>query len=218
MQVGQYNTVQAAVQGVASEGWAFYSGLGVSIAREIPFAFIQFPIYEALKRLTLEYADQQQISPSQGALCGSIAGSVAAAVTTPLDLLKTRQMIGHARQGVLSEIRLIVHTQYVSSQGMDDLPTWTHATHTPITRVRIVSSCRDFAEALARSFRVLCPESDGWLWVVTSSLVFMSSAVSVKRSRPPILLACLRFRLIQYEWQRPSTLSIDRSRRALHIR
>jgi solute carrier family 25 S-adenosylmethionine transporter 26 len=93
---------------------ALYSGLGVSIAREIPFAFIQFPTYEALKRLTAP-ADGSEGSPWRGPICGSVAGSVAAAITTPLDLLKTRQMLGHARGGPLSEIQAIIRQDGVAA-------------------------------------------------------------------------------------------------------
>lgn len=109
MQVGQFTTVLAAVRGVSREGnGAFYSGLGISIAREIPFAFIQFPIYEGLKRL---WPGGGELTPSQGALCGSVAGAAAAAATTPLDVLKTRQMLGHSRGGVVSEVRHIMQTE-----------------------------------------------------------------------------------------------------------
>lgn len=53
MQIGQYGSLREALSGVfAGGGWrGFYTGLGVSIARELPFAFVQFPLYEALKRL-----------------------------------------------------------------------------------------------------------------------------------------------------------------------
>lgn len=34
------------------------------------------------------------MSSLQGALCGSISGSFAAAITTPLDVVKTRLMLG----------------------------------------------------------------------------------------------------------------------------
>ena len=116
MQVGQYNSLRGAISGIVKEGGAvaFYSGLSISIAREIPFAFIQFPIYEALKRLWSGGANRE-ISPSQGALCGSVAGSVAAAATTPLDLLKTRQMLGHAKHGLLRETSEIIRAEGVGA-------------------------------------------------------------------------------------------------------
>ena len=110
MQVGQFTTLPAAVRGVALEGGvsAFYSGLGVSIAREIPFAFIQFPVYEALKRAWSSRRTKEPLSPTEVAVCGSIAGSLAAAATTPLDLLKTRQMLGATPDGLLAETRRII--------------------------------------------------------------------------------------------------------------
>ena len=117
MQVGQFHSMVEAVRGIAAEGgWhAFYSGLTVSIAREIPFAFIQFPIYEALKRLWAR-GSEDSLSPTRVALCGSVAGAVAAAATTPLDLLKTRQMLGgpSGLSGLIAEARSIVTADGVS--------------------------------------------------------------------------------------------------------
>lgn len=122
MQVRQFVTLPAAVRGIAAEGGfnAFYSGLAVSIAREIPFAFIQFPIYEALKRFLVSSAEEEALSPTRIALCGSFAGAVAAAATTPLDLLKTRQMLGGATglSGLVAEARVIVATEGVSGLFM----------------------------------------------------------------------------------------------------
>lgn len=120
MQVGQHASLRDALSSVAREG-AFYNGLAVSIFREIPFAFIQFPIYEALKRLW-SGRGTEELTPSQGALCGAIAGSVAAAATTPLDLLKTRQMLGHARGGIAHEVRTIVREDGASGLFRGILP------------------------------------------------------------------------------------------------
>jgi len=118
MQVGQYSSLPAAVRGIAAEGGvhAFFSGLTISIAREIPFAFIQFPIYEGLKRMWASGTNDDALSPTRVALCGAVAGAVAAAATTPLDLLKTRQMLGGASglAGLTSEARLIVAQDGVS--------------------------------------------------------------------------------------------------------
>ncbi|VDP91368.1 unnamed protein product [Echinostoma caproni] len=58
-----------------------YRGYLSTISREIPFSFIQFPVWEQLKvRLT-------------SAFCGSLAGCTAGAITTPLDVAKTRIML-----------------------------------------------------------------------------------------------------------------------------
>jgi solute carrier family 25 S-adenosylmethionine transporter 26 len=76
-----------------------YRGYGITLMREVPFAFIQFPLYERLK---VEWAKWQgkETSPIQAASCGSFAGGVAAALTTPLDVVKTRLMLGADRAGV----------------------------------------------------------------------------------------------------------------------
>jgi hypothetical protein len=54
-----------------------------TVMREIPFSAIQFPLYEGLKR---KWGEQQgaPVNSLQAGLCGSFAGSIAAAVTTPL--------------------------------------------------------------------------------------------------------------------------------------
>jgi len=76
-----------------------YRGYGITLMREVPFAFIQFPLYERLK---VEWAARQgkETSPIQAASCGSFAGGVAAALTTPLDVVKTRLMLGADKAGV----------------------------------------------------------------------------------------------------------------------
>jgi solute carrier family 25 (mitochondrial S-adenosylmethionine transporter), member 26 len=69
--------------------------------REIPFCCIQFPLYEYLKQCKYD-SDHHRPSnhPALAALCGSLAGVVAAAATTPLDVLKTRCMLGTDQHSV----------------------------------------------------------------------------------------------------------------------
>lgn len=80
----------------------FYRGFGTTILREIPFALIQFPLYEAGKRYwagLLRKPGPNGVPPAkaldgwQCACVGSVSGGVAAALTTPLDVVKTRLML-----------------------------------------------------------------------------------------------------------------------------
>lgn len=80
-----------------------YRGWGITVMREVPFTVIQFPLWEALKRWSSS-SSSGQVSAAQSALYGSLSGAVAAGLTTPLDVLKTRMMLAEERQnaGVLT--------------------------------------------------------------------------------------------------------------------
>ncbi|KAG2344417.1 mitochondrial carrier [Suillus weaverae] len=71
----------------------FYRGFWTTIMREIPFTSLQFPLYEFLKHRLSIYLDRIPLHAHEAAVCGSIAGGTAAALTTPLDVLKTRVML-----------------------------------------------------------------------------------------------------------------------------
>jgi len=60
--------------------------------REIPFTSLQFPLYELLK-VQLARKLGRKLHAHEAAVCGSFAGAVSAAATTPLDVLKTRVML-----------------------------------------------------------------------------------------------------------------------------
>ncbi|KAG2352141.1 mitochondrial carrier domain-containing protein, partial [Suillus spraguei] len=71
----------------------FYRGFWTTIMREIPFTSLQFPLYEFLKHRLSIYLDRKPLYAHEAAVCGSIAGGTVAALTTPLDVLKTRVML-----------------------------------------------------------------------------------------------------------------------------
>ncbi|XP_048347669.1 S-adenosylmethionine mitochondrial carrier protein [Sphaerodactylus townsendi] len=66
-----------------------YRGYKSTVLREIPFSLVQFPLWESLK-VSLSYLQIIRVDCWQSTSC---AGGFAAAVTTPLDVAKTRIML-----------------------------------------------------------------------------------------------------------------------------
>ncbi|KAI7899990.1 mitochondrial carrier domain-containing protein [Cokeromyces recurvatus] len=94
MQTKQFKKTSAAVSNVLrTEGiLGLYRGFLSTVAREIPFTCIQFPLYEYFKRRYAVFKGRRT-EPYEAALMGSLAGAIAAASTTPLDVCKTRIML-----------------------------------------------------------------------------------------------------------------------------
>ena len=88
-----------------------YRGGGITILREIPFTIIQFSLWEYVKRTYSERQTQRIgrqagfVTASESALFGSFAGAVAAGLTTPLDVLKTRIMLARREGEGAADIR-----------------------------------------------------------------------------------------------------------------
>ncbi|KAG2233285.1 hypothetical protein INT48_001597 [Thamnidium elegans] len=98
MQIRQFNTTFSAVSSVLrTEGLlGFYRGFLSTVAREIPFTC-------------------SVVEPYEAALIGSLAGGIGAAITTPLDVCKTRIMLSSKTDpgdkvytGIVSTMRRII--------------------------------------------------------------------------------------------------------------
>ncbi|XP_059800266.1 mitochondrial S-adenosylmethionine carrier protein isoform X2 [Hypanus sabinus] len=114
-------TQQVFIETIKQEGiLGLYRGFGSTVKREIPFALVQFPLWEFLKVTILSnsshtvvwwserfvqfclytglialwsWKQDHAVDSWQSAVCGAFAGGFAAAVTTPLDVAKTRIML-----------------------------------------------------------------------------------------------------------------------------
>lgn len=102
-----------------SEGFqGFYRGYFITVFREIPFSMIQFPIWEGFKDIIRERYGE--VTSWQSAICGSVAGAFSAAVTTPLDVIKTRLMlkkdsVGVEYRGVVDIIKRVATEEGMST-------------------------------------------------------------------------------------------------------
>ncbi|KAL2840988.1 mitochondrial carrier domain-containing protein [Aspergillus pseudoustus] len=104
-----------------------YRGAGITIAREIPFTVLQFTMWEGMKeayaKRRLQHSDSvtgaiaTQVPASTSAMFGSIAGSISAGLTTPLDVIKTRVMLARRGDGGAERVRIRAIVQEISSEG-----------------------------------------------------------------------------------------------------
>ncbi|VVC31840.1 Mitochondrial carrier domain,Mitochondrial substrate/solute carrier [Cinara cedri] len=79
-----------------NEGFfGFYRGYWTTVMRDVPFSMLQLPIWEYLKK---EYKifTGKPLTPFEVAVCGSISGGIAAALTTPIDVTKTQIMLANS--------------------------------------------------------------------------------------------------------------------------
>ncbi|KAL8788018.1 MAG: hypothetical protein Q9213_001910 [Squamulea squamosa] len=90
------------VIGVLGVWRELYRGWGITIIREVPFTAIQFPLWEAMKAWRRRNTGRPQVPAIESGVFGSVAGAMAAGLTTPLDVLKTRMMLAKEKQSAVS--------------------------------------------------------------------------------------------------------------------
>jgi len=131
-QAGQASGLAIVRATLQSEGvLGLYRGYFTTLAREIPFSLIQFPLWEFLKKRVAHASGQETAQPWQASLCGAFAGGFSAAATTPLDVAKTRIMLAQAGSkeatlGTLGVIRLVFAERGVGGlfAGVTPRVTW----------------------------------------------------------------------------------------------
>ena len=92
-QANSRQTSWEVLRGTVQEGGlrGLYRGYAATVSREIPFSLVQYPLWEYLKRLVR--GERDKLAAWQSAVVGAVAGGIAAAVTTPIDVAKTRIML-----------------------------------------------------------------------------------------------------------------------------
>ncbi len=86
--------VRAVLQTEGFQG--MFRGYSTTVMREVPFSFIQMPLWEYLKKVWAREQNEPSVKPWQSGVCGAVAGGFSAAVTTPLDVAKTRIMLAES--------------------------------------------------------------------------------------------------------------------------
>lgn len=118
MQAGVYSTTGEAIRSILkTKGFGgLYEGYLGCIARDVPFRVAQLTSYEVTKSLYLKMKrrrlqkqaalsgtpfveTQLELSSADAAACGAIAGTFSAAVTCPLDRIKTLLQVDSAAYG-----------------------------------------------------------------------------------------------------------------------
>lgn len=119
MQTRQFASAPDAVRLIVSkEGFkGLYAGYGSFLLRDLPFDAIQFCLYEQL-RIGYKLAAKRDLNDPENAVIGAFAGALTGAITTPLDVIKTRLMIqGSTNQykGVFDCIQTVVREEGASA-------------------------------------------------------------------------------------------------------
>ena len=102
LQAGLYPSMSEAIKGIWSKSGigGFYQGFTGGLARDVPFRVAQLTTFEVTKSLYLKAkkgrstgdGDTVALSAVEAAVCGAAAGSFSAAITNPLDRIKTLMM------------------------------------------------------------------------------------------------------------------------------
>lgn len=94
VQAGVYPNVFAAASSIVkAAGYrGLFTGYAPTVLEDVPDMAIKFAVYEALRNAHTAMAGGRAASPQEDFAMGAVSGALAAACTTPLDVIKTNMM------------------------------------------------------------------------------------------------------------------------------
>lgn len=105
LQVGVYRDLGGALAELSRLGrWGrLYAGLGAQLARDMPYAAVEFAFYERLKEGVGR--GKRRLSRGESFVVGGLSGAAAAVASNPMDVVKTRLMtqVGKGGYGGVGE-------------------------------------------------------------------------------------------------------------------
>ncbi|XP_070572860.1 mitochondrial S-adenosylmethionine carrier protein-like [Ptychodera flava] len=117
----ELSSLQVLRMTVGQEGFrGLYRGYLTTVMREIPFSFIQMPLWELGKKVWSKQK-KSAVDPWEAAVCGALAGGFSAAVTTPLDVAKTRIMLAKAGSETASSGLTLIIRNVWRQEGLKGL-------------------------------------------------------------------------------------------------
>lgn len=99
----------------------FYQGYSGQVARDVPFRAIQLLTFEECRERYARARGNRALTPAENLAIGALVGTVTAAVTNPLDVIKTRLMTSSGdeyRNAVHAMWHVLRHEPMALTRGM----------------------------------------------------------------------------------------------------
>jgi len=99
---------------------SFWRGIGPSIARGFFFGGARFGLYTPIKHLVSTSKDKPNFT--EKLLAGSLSGGLSSAITSPIELLKTRMQSRNDSMGLIEMVRGIIHKHGIAGLWKGSVP------------------------------------------------------------------------------------------------
>ncbi|XP_072269517.1 mitochondrial glutathione transporter SLC25A40 [Pyxicephalus adspersus] len=118
---------------VANEGWlSLWKGWGPTVLRDVPFSAMYWYNYELGRKLLCQRYNKPEPTYAISFTAGAVSGSIAAIVTLPFDVVKTRRQIELGELEVLKMIAVFMEVCHGASgddgafRGSSDYRSWSY--------------------------------------------------------------------------------------------